>query len=54
MGSPADFAKMIDFVSEHEIKPVVDKVFSLGAGNDALERMKNSQQFGKLVIDTTA
>ncbi|HUG69265.1 MAG TPA: zinc-binding dehydrogenase [Pirellulaceae bacterium] len=54
MGSPADFAKMIDFVGEHEIKPVVDKVFSLGAGNDALERMKNSQQFGKLVIDTTS
>jgi NADPH:quinone reductase-like Zn-dependent oxidoreductase len=50
MGSPDDFAKMIEFVSEHEIRPIIDEVFSLAAGNEAMERMKNWQQFGKLVI----
>lgn len=53
MGSPDDFAKMIEFVSEHTIKPIIDKVYPLAVGNDAIEQMKNSQQFGKLVIDTT-
>ncbi len=50
MGSPDDFAKMLEFVSVHELKPIIDRVFSLEAGNDAFELMKNSQQFGKLVI----
>ncbi|MBI2480644.1 MAG: zinc-binding dehydrogenase [Planctomycetia bacterium] len=54
MGSPGDFARMIEFVSQHEIKPIIDEVFSLAAGNEAIERMKHSQQFGKLVIDTTS
>lgn len=50
MGSPNDFAAMLAFVNQHKIKPIVDEVFSLADGNEAIERMKHSQQFGKLVI----
>ena len=50
MGSPKDFAKMVEFVNDHQIKPIVDEVFSLAEGNAALERMRQSSQFGKLVI----
>ncbi|MDA1054872.1 MAG: zinc-binding dehydrogenase [Planctomycetota bacterium] len=50
MGSPDDFAGMLAFVSQHKIKPIVDEVFSLADGNEAMERMKHSRQFGKLVI----
>jgi D-arabinose 1-dehydrogenase-like Zn-dependent alcohol dehydrogenase len=50
MGSPDNFAAMLAFVNEHKIKPIVDEVFPLAEGNDAIERMKNSQQFGKIVI----
>lgn len=50
MGSSDDFAAMLAFVNQHKIKPIVDEVFSLADGNEAIERMENSAQFGKLVI----
>ena len=50
MGSPEDFAAMLDMVGRHEISPVVDEVFALSEGNKALEKMNVSSQFGKLVL----
>ena len=50
MGSPEDFAGMLDAVARHGIKPVIDAVFPLAGGNDAFERMKTCGQFGKLVL----
>ncbi len=51
MGSPADFAAMLQFVNEHKIVPLIDQTFSFHQGNSALERMKHAQQFGKIVLD---
>ncbi|MEM7315076.1 MAG: zinc-binding dehydrogenase, partial [Planctomycetota bacterium] len=51
MGSPVDFAKMVDFVKSNSIVPAIDEVFALQDGNDALARMRDSQQFGKLVLN---
>jgi zinc-binding alcohol dehydrogenase/oxidoreductase len=50
MGSPSDFEAMVNFNSEHGLKPVVDSVFPLKEGNDAIGKMKTSPQFGKLVL----
>ena len=50
MGSDAEFEQMIDFVSEHKIVPVVDSVYALQDGNEAVEKMTNSPQFGKIVL----
>ena len=50
MGSPEDFAAMLDMVNVHGIEPVVDEVFALSDGNKALEKMNVSSQFGKLVL----
>jgi zinc-binding alcohol dehydrogenase/oxidoreductase len=50
MGSPDDFAAMLDMVDKYEICPVVDEVFALSEGNKAFEKMKVSSQFGKLVL----
>ena len=50
MGSPGDFAAMLDMVGRHKIHPVVDEVFSLSEGNKAFEKMKAFSQFGKLVL----
>jgi NADPH:quinone reductase-like Zn-dependent oxidoreductase len=50
MGSPADFAAMLDLVEKHKIRPVIDRVFPLASGNEALELMKSSPQFGKYVL----
>lgn len=51
MGSPRDFAAMLAFVAQHGIAPIVDAVFPLADGNRAIETMKTSPQFGKLVLE---
>lgn len=50
MGSDLEFKKMVDFVNEHKIVPVVDSVYDLEDGNSAVEKMKTSPQFGKIVL----
>jgi NADPH:quinone reductase-like Zn-dependent oxidoreductase len=50
MGSPSDFATMLDFVNAHKIRPVVDSVFALDEINAAIERIGSSEQFGKVVV----
>ncbi len=50
MGSPQEFGKMLRFVTQHAIVPVVDSVFALADGNKALERMERGEQFGKIVL----
>ena len=50
MGSPADFNAMVDFVEQHSIQPVVDRVFSFGHGETAFRWMDDARQFGKIVI----
>jgi NADPH:quinone reductase-like Zn-dependent oxidoreductase len=51
MGSPDDFAAMLELVTTYEIEPVIDEVFPLAEGNTALERMRDSKQFGKIVLE---
>lgn len=53
MGSPADFAAMLELVHKHKIRPVIDRVIPLAGGNEAIELMKTSPQFGKLVLSMT-
>ncbi len=51
MGSPEDFQEMIDFVGEHQLAPTIDQVVPLSNGGAAVERMRDSPQFGKVVLD---
>lgn len=50
MGSDQDFADMVAFVNKHQIKPVVDASFALADGNEAIARMNQGEQFGKIVL----
>jgi NADPH:quinone reductase-like Zn-dependent oxidoreductase len=50
MGSPADFAAMVAFVSEHQIVPIAEHVFPFAEANAALEAMADAAQFGKIVL----
>ena len=50
MGSDEEFAEMIQFVNDHKIKPVVDKVFPAYEAKAAFDRMDAGKQFGKIVI----
>ncbi len=51
MGSPHDFQSMIDFVNEHQIKPVISHTFSLEEANAALDVISRNEQFGKVCIE---
>ena len=50
MGTPADFAAMLDFVEQYALVPVLDSVFPLSEGNKALEKLARGEQFGKVVL----
>ena len=50
MGTADEFSKMAKFVTKHKIVPVVDAVFDLKDGNEALKRMDEGKQFGKIVL----
>ena len=50
MGSPEDFAGMLELVAQHGIRPVVDRVFGLEHGEEAFRWMEEGKQFGKIVV----
>ncbi|MDB4926106.1 zinc-binding dehydrogenase [Mucilaginibacter sp.] len=50
MGTPTDFKNMLDFMTQHQIVPVIDEVFSLADAGKAVEKMDKSLQFGKIVL----
>ena len=54
MGSTTDFEKMLEFVSRNRLRPAIDQISPLADGNAALECMKESPQFGKIVLDVTS
>jgi zinc-binding alcohol dehydrogenase/oxidoreductase len=50
MGSPQDFAAMLELVTEHRIKPAIDRVYPMTEAAAAAERMAHAEQFGKIVL----
>ncbi|MFS0823988.1 zinc-binding dehydrogenase [Bacillus sp. 1P02SD] len=50
MASTEEFHEMLQFVNEHNIKPVLDKVFPLEKTANALKRIDEAEQFGKIAI----
>jgi len=50
MGTNDEFKAMTDFVVEHQIIPAIDEIFSLADAQRAVDKMKHSSQFGKIVL----
>ena len=50
MGTRDEFLSMLDFIEKKNIKPVVDSSFSLEKIEDAFERMKSKEHFGKVLL----
>ena len=50
VGSRADFEAMNRFISQHKIRPVVDRVFPFEEAAKAYDFMDNGSYFGKIVI----
>jgi len=41
---------MMDLVNQHKIVPVIDEIFPLVHAHKAFEKMANSNQFGKIIL----
>ena len=50
MGSKVDFENMLDFLVNHQIKPLVDSIIPWESAEEGLEKMTASTQFGKIVL----
>ncbi|MEO6287661.1 MAG: zinc-binding dehydrogenase [Dyadobacter sp.] len=51
MGTLQDFKDMLAFTEKHEIKPVIDKIYSkLSQAQEAFDYMHQGKQFGKIVL----
>lgn len=50
MGSAEEFREMLQFVEKHKIKPVIDRVYPLAEGVQALKRLKDTENFGKIAL----
>lgn len=50
MGTPREFAAMLELYAQGAARPVVDRVFPLAEAGAAQRRMEESEQFGKIVL----
>jgi zinc-binding alcohol dehydrogenase/oxidoreductase len=50
MGTRDEFLSMLDFLESRSLKPVIDKVFPLNEIHEAMNRMEQGDQFGKIVL----
>lgn len=50
MGSPAEFAAMLHFVTKHQIEPVIDRIFPFEQAVAAHQRLLANEQMGKIVL----
>jgi zinc-binding alcohol dehydrogenase/oxidoreductase len=50
MGTRDEFLSMLDFLESRNIKPIIDKIFPLEQIEEAMTRMEQGGQFGKIVL----
>ncbi|PPA69274.1 zinc-binding dehydrogenase [Jeotgalibacillus proteolyticus] len=48
MGSAEELKEMLQFIKEHQIKPVLDEIYPLDQFEKAFSRMEKAQQLGKI------
>lgn len=48
MGSSEEYMEMLQFIEKHQIKPVVDQMFSLSQFQQAFNIMEKAEQLGKI------
>jgi NADPH:quinone reductase-like Zn-dependent oxidoreductase len=50
VGSQADYRRMLDFISKHRLRPVIDRVFPFEQHIEALRYLESGDFIGKVVI----
>ena len=51
MGNDAEFDAVTDLLREGDMLPVIDHVYPLDESREAFARMRNAEQFGKIVVE---
>lgn len=51
MGTRDEFLSMLDFLESRNIQPVMDKIYPFAEIHDAMKRMQQGDQFGKIVLE---
>jgi NADPH:quinone reductase-like Zn-dependent oxidoreductase len=54
VGSRKDFETMNAFISEHQLRPHIDRVFEFEQAGEAFEYMRNGSFMGKIVIQLSS
>ena len=54
VGNRAMFERMLAFFSEHQIRPVIDRTFTLEEATEAYAHLESGAHFGKVVIEMGA
>ncbi len=50
MGTPREFAAMLELYGDGKLRPVVDQVFTLDDVQSAHRRLEEAEHFGKIVM----
>jgi zinc-binding alcohol dehydrogenase/oxidoreductase len=50
LGSPDDFAQILDLVDKHQIRPLIDSVYPLSEVAEAHHHLESRKHLGKLVL----
>jgi zinc-binding alcohol dehydrogenase/oxidoreductase len=50
MGSSKEFGAMLGLMEDKHLQPIIDQVFPFSDAEQAMRKMDNSEQFGKLVL----
>jgi D-arabinose 1-dehydrogenase-like Zn-dependent alcohol dehydrogenase len=50
VGSRDEFEAMLEFMTKHELRPIIDREFSFDQAQEAYDFMENGSYMGKIVI----
>ena len=51
LGNRQELQALLAFCEQHQIRPVIDRVFSMDEVHAALDMLSNAEQFGKVALD---
>lgn len=51
MGTRDELAELLIFCSEHDLRPIIDRVYPLSEAGEALAHLADGDVFGKIVLD---
>ncbi len=54
LGNLQEFKDLLAFCEQHQIRPVIDRVYPMDQVHEALDVMSRAEQFGKLALDLSA